>query len=295
MLAQQILNGLVSGMVYALFALGLTFVYGVHRVLNLAHGAVFTWGAFAGLYCVTLLALPLWLAFIVGMLIGGLTSVCLDFLAFRPLRRRHGDELATIVSSIGANLIMINIAQQLSGAQIMNFPLDIVPFDNYRVAGLLVSLQSVVIVVMVLLLVGGLAFYVFRTAFGAQVRAVAINERMAQLVGITPARVYFQTFFLSGALAGAAGVILGVSYNSVSYFMGEPMLLRAFAIIVLGGLGSFLGGLRAIKKNSVAESLAIAYASTQVSDMLTFAMLFVILLIRPWGFFRGLHHEHRRA
>jgi len=153
----------------------------------------------------------------------------------------------------------------------------------------------VVIVVMVLLLVGGLAFYVFRTAFGAQVRAVAINERMAQLVGITPARVYFQTFFLSGALAGAAGVILGVSYNSVSYFMGEPMLLRAFAIIVLGGLGSFLGALIASILFGVAESLAIAYASTQVSDMLTFAMLFVILLIRPWGFFRGLHHEHRRA
>jgi len=295
MLAQQILNGLVSGMVYALFALGLTFVYGVHRVLNLAHGAVFTWGAFAGLYAVTQLGLPLWAAFVTGMVFGGLTSVCLDFLAFRPLRRRQGDALATIVSSICANLIMINISQQLSGAQIMNFPLDLVPFDNYRVAGLLVSLQSVVIVLIVLVLIGGLAIYLFRTAFGTQVRAVAINEKMAQLVGITPARVYFQTFFLSGALAGGAGVILGVSYNSVSYFMGEPMLLRAFAIIVLGGLGSFLGALIASIFFGVVESLTIAYASTQVSDMLTFALLFVILLIRPWGFFRGLHHEHRRA
>ena len=295
MLGQQILNGVVSGMVYALFALGLTFVYGVHRVLNLAHGAVFMWGAFVGLLSVTQLGLPLWAAFLVAMLFGGLTSVLLDFLAFRPLRQRQGDELATIVSSIGANLVMMNVAQQLSGAQIMNFPLDIVPFDNYRIGGLLVSLQSLVIVGMVLVLVIGLAIYLFRTSFGTQVRAVAINENMARLVGITPAKIYFQTFFLSGALAGAAGVILGVSYNSVSYFMGEPMLLRAFAIIVLGGLGSFLGALISSILFGIVESLTIAYASTQISDMLTFALLFVVLLVRPWGFFRGLHHEHRKA
>jgi branched-chain amino acid transport system permease protein len=295
MLAQQVFNGLVSGMVYALFALGLSLVYGVHRVLNLAHGAVFMWGALVGLLVVVKFDVPLWAALIVAMVFSGITSVLLDYLAFRPLRMRGGDELATIVSSIGANLIMMNLAQQVTGAQILNFPLDIVPFDNYRVAGLLISLQNIVIAVCALTLVGLVGFYLFRTAFGSQVRAVAVNENMSRLIGINPQRVYFQTFFLSGALAGAAGVILGVAYNSVSYLMGEPMLLRAFAIIVLGGLGSVVGALIASLFFGVVEALTVSYASSQISDMATFLVLFIVLLVRPSGLFQGLHHEHRKA
>jgi branched-chain amino acid transport system permease protein len=295
MFAQQVLNGLVSGMVYALFALGLSLVYGVHRVLNLAHGAVFMWGALVGLLVVVKFGLPLWAALIVAMAFSGLTSVLLDYLAFRPLRLRHGDELATIVSSIGANLILVNLAQQATGAQILNFPLDIVPFENYRVGGLLISLQNIVIAACALVLVGALAFYLFRTKFGSQVRAVAVNENMSRLIGVNPQKIYFQTFFISGALAGAAGVILGVAYNSVSYLMGEPMLLRAFAIIVLGGLGSVAGALIASLLFGVVEALTVSYASSQLSDMVTFSVLFIVLLIRPSGLFQGLHHEHRKA
>ncbi|MGZ5804760.1 MAG: branched-chain amino acid ABC transporter permease [Xanthobacteraceae bacterium] len=295
MFAQQVLNGLVSGMVYALFALGLSLVYGVHRVLNLAHGAVFMWGALVGLLVVVKFELPLWAALIVAMAFSGLTSVLLDYLAFRPLRLRHGDELATIVSSIGANLIMMNLAQQVTGAQILNFPLDIVPFENYRIAGLLISLQNIVIAVCALVLVGAMALYLFHTAFGSQVRAVAVNENMSQLIGINPQKIYFQTFFLSGALAGAAGVILGVAYNSVSYMMGEPMLLRAFAIIVLGGLGSVAGALIASLFFGVVEALTVSYGSSQLSDMVMFFVLFIVLLVRPSGLFQGLHHEHRKA
>ncbi|MGZ5866491.1 MAG: branched-chain amino acid ABC transporter permease [Xanthobacteraceae bacterium] len=295
MFAQQFLNGFVSGMVYALFALGLSLVYGVHRVLNLAHGAVFMWGALVGLLVVVKFELPLWAALIVAMAFSGLTNVLLDYLAFRPLRLRHGDELATIVSSIGANLIMMNLAQQVTGAQILNFPLDIVPFENYRIAGLLISLQNIVIAVCALVLVGAMALYLFHTAFGSQVRAVAVNENMSQLIGINPQKIYFQTFFLSGALAGAAGVILGVAYNSVSYMMGEPMLLRAFAIIVLGGLGSVAGALIASLFFGVVEALTVSYGSSQLSDMVMFFVLFIVLLVRPSGLFQGLHHEHRKA
>jgi branched-chain amino acid transport system permease protein len=295
MLEQQILNGLVSGMVYALFALGLTIIYGVYRILNLAHGAVFMWGALAGLYVVTQLSLPLWLATIVAMVFGGLTSVAIDFVAFRPLRKRNGDELATIVSSIGANLILVNIAQQLTGAQILNYPLDIFPFVNYRVGGLIISLQNIVIVLCALILMALVGFYLFRTKFGSQVRAVAINERMSRLLGISPRNIYLQTFFLSGALAGAAGVILGVAYNSVSYFMGDPMLLRAFAIIVLGGLGSISGALIASLFFGVVEALTVSYLSSQLSDAILCLVLFVVLLVRPNGIFTGLHHEYRKA
>lgn len=295
MLAQQIFNGLVSGTVYALFALGLTLVYGVHRILNLAHGAIFMWGALVGLFVVDRLGLPLWLALITATVFSGLTSVLLEFLAFRPLRLREGDELATIVSSIGANLILVNLAQQATGAQILNFPLDVFPFESWRVAGLLISLQDITIVGCVIVLVSVVTFFLFRTAFGRKARAVAINETMSRLVGINPRRIYVQTFFIAGALAGAAGVILGVAYNSVSYFMGEPMLLRAFAIVVLGGLGSIGGTLIAGLFLGVVEALTVSYASSQLSDITIFGVLFLVLLVRPSGLFKGLHHEHRRA
>jgi branched-chain amino acid transport system permease protein len=127
------------------------------------------------------------------------------------------------------------------------------------------------------------------------VRAVAINERMSLLVGINPRNIYFQTFFLAGALAGAAGVILGVAYNSVSYFMGDPMLLRAFAIVVLGGLGSVAGTLIASLFFGVVEALTVSYLSSQLSDAILFLILFLVLLVRPSGIFRGLHHEYRKA
>jgi branched-chain amino acid transport system permease protein len=139
------------------------------------------------------------------------------------------------------------------------------------------------------------ALYLFGTVFGLQVRAVAINETMSRLVGINPQGIYVQTFFISGALAGAAGVILGVAYNSVSYFMGEPMLLRAFAIIVLGGLGSITGALISSLFVGVVEALTVSYASSQLSEMATFLLLFVVLIVRPYGLFKGLHHEHRKA
>ncbi|MGH7087430.1 MAG: branched-chain amino acid ABC transporter permease, partial [Stellaceae bacterium] len=221
MIAQQVLNGLVVGAVYALFALGLTLVYGVQKILNLAHGGIFMWGALIGLYVVTKLALPLWAALVVAMAGAGLLSVALEIFAFRLLRRRKGDDLSTLVSSIGANLILINMAQQFTNSQIQGFPFGTFPIRIFHVAGFMISLQMIVILACVAVLVAALVLYLFSTRFGAEVRAVAVSERTAVFLGIAPESVFLQTFFIAGAMAGAAGVILGVAFNSVSYDMGE--------------------------------------------------------------------------
>ena len=295
MLAQQLLNGVVVGAVYALFSLGLTLVFGMHRILNLAHGAVFMWGALIGYFAVTLAGLSLWAAFIVAVFGAGLVSVALELCVFRPLRRHQGDEFGTIVASIGANLILMQLAQQATNAQTLRFPFGIFPILFYDIAGLRVSLQQLVILGAVAVIVVALLAFLFKTSLGSEARAVAVDERTSMLLGVNPGKVYLTSFLIAGMLAGAAGVILGVAFNSVSYVMGDAVMLQAFVVIVLGGLGSVTGAVLAGILIGMIQTLTTAYISTELSDAVVFGLLFVVLLIRPDGFFAGLHTEYRVA
>ena len=282
MIAQQLLNGLVVGGVYALFALGFTLIFGIHKILNLAHGAVFMAGAFIALYAV-LGGWPLWLGFILAVLGSGLLSVLIEQLAFRPLRRSGEAEFGAIVSSIGANLVIVTIAQKVSGTQVLRFPFDAFPIAIYEFFGLRVSALQLLMAGCALVLVLLLSAYLYRTQFGRQVRAVAGNERTAKLLGINPGLVYFQTFFLSGVLAGAAGVLVGLAFNSIHFMMGEPWLLRGFVVVILGGLGSAPGAMLAGLLFGMIQTMTIAYFPSGLTDTITFSLLFLLLLIRPHG------------
>jgi branched-chain amino acid transport system permease protein len=295
MIAQQILNGLVVGSVYALFALGFTLIFGVHHILNMAHGAVFMWGAFFGLFAITRFDLPFPLGFVLAIVLAGLLSVALDWVAFRPLRRRGAPEFSAIVSSIGAGLVLMNIAQRVSDTRVLRYPFGTLPIEIYSFLGLRVTLIQAVMVLSTLLIVAALFVYLFYTRFGRQIRAVAINERTATLLGVNPNFVYFQTFFISGALAGAAGVLIGIAFNAVHFLMGDAYMLRAFVVIVLGGLGSVMGALIAGLLPGLVQTLTIAYVSSGLSDAIIFSILFVVLLVRPTGFFGTLRKEQRVA
>lgn len=293
MFAQQILNGIVVGSVYSLFALGFTLVFGVQNILNMAHGALFMVGAFIGLYAVTLADLPLPIALLVAMLGAGCVGVLLDFFAFRPLRKRRAGEFPAIISSIGANLILISIAQQISNAQVSGFPFGTFPIVIYNFFGLRMTLQQIAILGCVTLLTAALLFLLFYTSFGRQVRAVAINERVSVLLGVNPSLVYALTFFIAGALAGAAGFIIGIAFNSVHFLMGEPLLLRGFLVVILGGLGSILGSLVAGFVLGIIQTMSVFYFSSQISDVIVFSLLFLMLLFRPTGLFKGLRQDVR--
>lgn len=284
MLGQQIVNGIVAGSIYTLFALGFTLVFGINRILNLAHGAVFTWGAFAGLYMVDLGA-PLPLAVLAAALFGGLLAVILDLVAFRPLRRRRAPEFAAIVSSIGAGLILTSLAQQMSNTKVMRFPFGSFPVVVLNVFGLRIQLLQLVTVAAVAVLVAGLVFFLQSTDFGRRVRAVAVDRRTAQLLGIDPDAVLAAVFFVSGALAGIAGVMIGLAFNSVHFMMGEPLLLRGFVVIVLGGLGSIVGAVLAGLALGIVQSLSVAYLSSGLADAIIFSILFSVLVVRPTGLF----------
>jgi branched-chain amino acid transport system permease protein len=286
MLAQQLINGLVSGAVYALFALGFTLVFGVQKLLNLAHGGVFMAGAFIAYYAVVN-GVPFWAAALLGTLGAGLISVLIEIVAFRPLRARGQAEFAAIVASIGVDLILVSIAQRLSGTKVLKFPFGTFPIEFYRFAGLRISLLQIVILAVVAVLLTALVYYLKKTTFGRQVRAVAINEKAAALLGVNAKAVYFQTFFISGALAGIAGVLIGLSFNSIQFLMGEPYMLRAFVVVVIGGLGSIPGAVCASLLLGVMQTLSVAYLPNGMSEMIIFALLFVVLLFWPNGLFGG--------
>lgn len=293
MLAQQLCNGLVLGSAYALFALGLTLVFGIQRVLNLAHGAVFMWGALVGLLLVTELGVPFLPALLLAGVAVGLLNVVVDFVAFRPLRRRGASEFGALVSSLGASLILVNLSQRVTGAQTLRFPADSFPSEAFMVAGIRLSLVQVTVVAVGAVLLLALLVYLYQTSLGRQVRAVAISERTAQLLGVSTEKVYLQTFFISGALAGITGVLLGISFNSVHSFMGDDLLLRAFVVIVLGGLGSIQGAVVAGLLMGLAQTFLVAYTSSELSDVAIFTALIAFLLFRPQGMFAGLHSETR--
>jgi branched-chain amino acid transport system permease protein len=286
MIAQQLLNGLVLGGVYALFALGFTLIFGIHRIMNMAHGAVFMTGAFIGLYTVRA-GMPLWVALPVAMVGAGLVSILIEMVAFKPLRKLAlaDAELASIISSIGAGLIVLSIGQYVSKTETMRFPFGTVSVQAMEVLGLRVTMLQLLMLAVAVLGVGLLAFYLYRTAQGRQIRAVAGNYRAAQLLGVNPDAIFYQTFFLSGALAGAAGVMVGLAFNAVQFLMGEPFLLKAFVAIIIGGLGSVPGALIGGLVLGLLQSLSAAYLPSLLVDAVIFMLLFVILMIRPDGLF----------
>jgi branched-chain amino acid transport system permease protein len=284
MLLQQILNGTVSGAVYALFALGFTLIFGVQKLLNLAHGAIFMAGAFIAYYA-TINGLPFWFAVVLAVIATGLVSIVTDFVAFRQLRKQGHAEFAAIVTSLGVDLILMNIAQQVSRTQVLSFPFGTFPVEFYRGFGMRISLLQIVILVLVVVLVAALYWYIHRTSFGRQIRAVSSNETTSALLGVSAQSVYLQTFFIAGALAGLAGVLIGLQFNSIHFMMGEPFLLQAFVVVVIGGLGSLMGAVLAALFIGIVQSLTIAYLSSELSIAIIFTLLFVTLLFFPNGFF----------
>ncbi|MBZ0291026.1 MAG: branched-chain amino acid ABC transporter permease, partial [Anaerolineae bacterium] len=225
-ITQQIVNAIWLGGVYSLFALGYALVFSVLGVLNLAHSAVFMWGAFIGLVTVTQLGLSVWLSLPVAMVGAGLIGILLDVVAFAPLRRRDAPRISQLISSIGASILLVNIAQLTFGTQVQRFPPGTIPTDTIEGLPFRVTPIQVIILIVSLLLMALLQFLVMRTRIGQAMRAVAYNNRVAGLLGINVGGVFRFTFFLAGALAGAAGVLFGLAYNSMTPFMGDAVALK---------------------------------------------------------------------
>ena len=283
MLLQQIVNAIWLGAVYSLFALGYTLVFSVLGILNLAYPSLYMWGAFAGLVAVNVFKMPIWLALPIAMLTSGILGVLLDQLAFKPLRKRNAPELAAVIASIGASIVLVNIAQGIFKAEVSRFPFDAFPAVVYEVGPVTVTLLQITILGISLLIMVLLHWLIQGTRHGQAMRAVAFNPATAARLGIPVERIIMQTSFITGALAGAAGVLLGLAFNAVSPFMGGPMNLKGLTVIILGGLGNIEGAVLGGFVLAFSEVFSVVYLSSDLRDAVAFILLILILLFRPNG------------
>lgn len=282
-ITQQIVNAIWLGGVYSLFALGYALVFSVLGVLNLAHSAVFMWGAFIGLAAVTQLSISVWAAIPLAMLGGGILGVLLDIVAFAPLRRRNAPRISQLISSIGAAILLVNIAQLIFGTQPQRFPLGSIPTDTIEGLPFRITPIQIIILVIAVILMTLLQYLVMKTRTGQAMRAVAFNQRVAALLGVNVSGIFMITFFLAGALAGAAGMLFGLAYNSMTPFMGDQVALKGLTVIVLGGLGNIQGAVVGGFVVAGLEVFSIAAGGSNYRDAFVFTLLFLILLFRPQG------------
>ena len=283
LLVQQVLNGLAIGSVYAIFALGYTLVFGVLDILNLAHQAVFMLAAFVALALVADAHLSFWVALPLAVVAGGLIGVLLERIAFRPLRGRADSNISGLISSLAMATVFEAIALQIFGPDISRFPQDTFPDRVIRIGDATASLLQVLIVGIAVVLMAVLTLLLARTRLGRQIRAVAESPRAARILGVNVDRAIAMAFFLSSALGGAAGVLFGLAFNSISPDVGRGVELKGLAVIILGGMGSIPGAVIAGFALGIIEVFTVAQIGSSFRDVVSFAVLFLVLIARPRG------------
>jgi branched-chain amino acid transport system permease protein len=288
-LLQQLINGLAFGSILALIALGYTMVYGILRFINFAHGDIFMLGAFAGFYVAPKIAAFIPLPSVAGALVVLAVSmaacatlgVVIERLAYRPLRRRP--KLTVLITAIGVSLFLEYAGQFFFGAAPKKFP-DILPvLPVTKFAGLNLNSNQVVVLGVTLLLLFALRLIVLKTKMGTAMRAVSFNPEAAALMGVNTDVVISFTFALGSALAAAAGILWAINYPSIDPLMGILPGLKAFVAAVLGGIGNLPGAALGGIIIGVTETLVSGYISSTYRDAIAFAVLILILLVKPSG------------
>ena len=285
---EQLVNGLAVGSIYALIALGYTMVYGVLKLINFAHGDLFTYGAYLGMTLLTSLALQDRLGvgpglLLLALMVMGLVAVIgvvLERAAYRPVR--NSPRLSAVVSALGASVFLQNALMLIYGARYQVFP-DLLPQTALDIFGLHVPLLRIAVVLASVAMMAVLVLFVQRTRLGAAIRATAIDPAAAQLMGIDVNRVIRLVFVIGPALGGAAGLLVGLTYGQISFTMGWIYGMKAFTAAILGGIGNIPGAMVGGLLLGVVEALGAAYLSVAWKDALAFLVLILILIVRPSG------------
>jgi branched-chain amino acid transport system permease protein len=293
MLAQQFVNAISLGGVYALFALGFTLIFGVLNVVNLAHGAVFMLGAYAALYAVMILRAPLLVAIFVAMLITGVAGWLLDKMIFAPLRKSNAPHLAPMIATIGLAIVLNSSIEGYFGAANLRFPSEVLLADTLTLDGVQITWLELKIIFLAFVLMAVLLWGLKKTRVGCALRGVAESPKAASLLGVNVEGLFRATSVIASLLGGGAGVLIALYTNAVFPLMGQPMLHKGIAVVILGGMGDIRGALLGGFFLGFAEVFSVAYIGSTMRDAVAFGLLFTILLLRPEGLFGKA--QQRRA
>ena len=281
-LAQQLINGLSLGSIYALIALGYTMVYGIVQLINFAHGDVYMVGAYVGYFSMSILRLGFFESLLLAMLACTILGVVIERVAYKPLR--NSTRIAALITAIGVSLLLENGMIFLVGADVRSYPaLPGYLSASYTIGSVVVTAQQILIVSVSVLLMVALQFIVRSTRVGKAMRAVSQDADAARLMGINVDNTISFTFAIGSALAGAAGVLVGVYYNSINPLMGVLPGLKAFVAAVFGGIGLIPGALLGGYFIGVAETVVSGLGFSLFKDAVVFAILIAILVFKPAG------------
>lgn len=282
-------DAITLGGVYLLFGLGLTLSWGVLNVLNLAHGNVLVAAALAGYLLTTGASLPIVVLLPACMAVGALLGLVLELLVFRPIRARARSEesaaLAILIGSIAAGAMLHAINYGITGGRVRTIDPRTFPIETYPVAGTTVSNLQLLIVGLALGAGVALALFVTRTRQGRALRALAYDRHTCGLLGISADRLALTTMAIAGALAGAGGLLLALYIGSVEASMSDSLLLKAFAVIIIGGVGSVYGAIAGAFLIAAAEVSTVVLLGSGARDAVVFTVILLLLLLRPQGLF----------
>lgn len=278
---QQMINGLSLGSIYALIALGYTMVYGIIKLINFAHGDVYMLGAFVAFYATTLFHLNFFVALVVAMVLCGVLGVVIERIAYKPLR--HATRITALITAMGVSYVLEYTTQYFAGSEVKTFPTDLLDNTAFSFGGVRITMMQIYIFVITIVLMIILTYIVNKTKMGRAMRAVSVDEDAAKLMGINVDTTISFTFFLGSCLAGVAGVLVGVYYNSINPLMGMTPGLKAFIAAVFGGIGNIPGAMIGGLFIGIAETLVTAYGSSLYKDAIVYVILILVLILKPDG------------
>jgi branched-chain amino acid transport system permease protein len=293
-LPQQLINGLTLGGVYALIAIGYSMVYGILGMLNFAHGEIYMIGGFTGWWVLHLLtqnnvvimnaALVISLMIIIAMAASGLLGILAERLAYRPLR--NAPRMNLLLSALGVSIFLQNLVLHFQGAKVRSFHIASLIPESLRViqiGSVVFSFMRALVIAVTFLLMGLLAFMIKKTKVGKAMRATAQDIEAATFMGIDVDRIIVFVFLIGSALGGAAGILVGLLFTQVDYYVGFQAGLKGFTAAVLGGIGSIHGAMLGGLLLGLVESLAVTFMPSAYKDVVAFVILITILIVRPWG------------
>ena len=279
---QQVVNGLSLGAVYALIAVGFAMIFNVLKFSNFAHGGVLGISAYAGFIAATNFNLPLIPVIIVGVLVGGVTAVIVEFVAFRWIRLQKGQLVYFFVTSVTMLMLLEQILVIVFGASFNSYPYDIVPVSSLNIGGLSISVDYLLTLLVTVIAFGVLVYVLKKTKIGIAIRAASNDLVATSLMGINVDFVVVAAFFVSGMLGGLSGVLYGIS-ATLSPQIGE-IVVKGFIASVLGGLGSLVGVAIAAVALGLLEVFLISTIGSGLSPVVVFVVMIVFLIVRPQGF-----------
>ena len=279
---EQIINGLSTGSMYALVAVGYTMVYGIAKMINFAHGEIIMVGAYITYVCMSLLGLPMFIAVAISIIGCAVLGVVTERVAYRPLR--GAGSLTVLITAIGVSYLLQNVFLIIFGSASLTFP-KIIPSGTISLGSITMSYVTIATLIITAISTALLLFFVNKTKLGKAMRAVSEDGKAAQLMGINVDTTIAFTFAIGSALAAIAGVIYGTKFSLINPYIGAMLGIKAFIAAVLGGIGSIQGAMVGGIVIGIAESFTITYISSAFSDAVVFGILIFILLVKPAGLF----------